>query len=211
LEICYLESIASTQLFLENAIKNGKLEAPICVWTLDQTNGVGSRENDWLGLKGNLAFSFALPLETLPSDLPPQSASLYYGYLFKETIAFLGSRLWLKWPNDLYMGEKKIGGVITKRFGGVAIVGIGLNIVAPDSIFGSLDIAVDPASALAIFLEEVEKKRSWNDIFSGYRLEYPLSQACRVHSELGDFSLKDAVLEADGSVRIGQERVFSQR
>ncbi|MDR2638662.1 MAG: biotin--[acetyl-CoA-carboxylase] ligase [Helicobacteraceae bacterium] len=211
MEIRYLESTASTQILLENALKNGDLKPPICVWTLDQTDGIGSRDNRWQGAKGNLAFSFAIELARLPSDLPPQSASLYFGYLFKERLSARGSKAWLKWPNDLYLGGKKIGGAITKRFGEAILCGVGVNIAAPDEAFGAIDIAFDPASLLADFLQEAQKGRSWGEVFSGYRLEYPLSRAYGVHTELGDLPLKEAVLESDGSVRVGQERVFSKR
>ncbi|MDR0664645.1 MAG: biotin--[acetyl-CoA-carboxylase] ligase [Helicobacteraceae bacterium] len=211
MEICYLETTASTQLFLENALKDGRLNAPICVWTLNQTDGIGSRGNSWQGLKGNLAFSFALKLSALPSDLPIQSASLYFGYLFKKTLASYGSLVWLKWPNDLYLDDKKIGGAITKRFGEAIVCGVGLNFIAPSKAFGAIDAVFDPREALKKFLQEAQCAPKWDDVFSGYKLEYPLSRAYQVHLDKGVFSLKDAALEADGSVRVGEERVFSQR
>jgi BirA family biotin operon repressor/biotin-[acetyl-CoA-carboxylase] ligase len=207
LEIRYLNTVASTQLFLENAIKSGELSAPICVWTLDQTDGIGSRDNRWQGKQGNLAFSFAIDQKSLPNDLPIQSASLYFGFLFKETLRSYGSQVWLKWPNDFYASGKKIGGTITKRFDDTMICGIGLNIVSPDAAFGAIDIALEPALALEKFLNMTQSAPTWDEVFSGYRLEYPLSQAYSV----GDFTLKNATLESDGSVRVGQERVFSQR
>jgi BirA family biotin operon repressor/biotin-[acetyl-CoA-carboxylase] ligase len=211
LEIRYIDRIASTQTFLENAVKGGKLTPPICLWTLDQTDGIGSGENRWHGLKGNLAFSFAIAQSALPADLPTQSASLYFGYLFKETLRYFGSRVWLKWPNDFYVREKKIGGAITKRFQEWIVCGIGLNVISPDAAFGAIDVELDAAKTLAIFLREIEKARKWGEIFSLYRLEYPLSQAYRVRTQSGVFSLEDAELEGDGSVRIGEERVFSRR
>jgi BirA family biotin operon repressor/biotin-[acetyl-CoA-carboxylase] ligase len=211
LEICYLESAASTQTLLEEAVKNGKLEPPICVWTLNQTNGVGSRGNDWRGLEGNLAFSFAMKLDALPNDLPPQSASLYFGFLFKETLNSLGSQVWLKWPNDFYISNKKIGGAITKIFGRAIVCGVGINVISPDAAFGAIDIALEPPKTLKKFLQKAQGAEKWGEVFSRYRLEYPLSQAYQVHSDARVFALKDAVLEADGSVRVGEERVFSQR
>lgn len=56
---------------------------------------------------GNLFFSFVLKRNDLPSDLQIQSASIYFSYILKEVLALEGSKIWLKWPNDFYIDNKK--------------------------------------------------------------------------------------------------------
>ena len=211
MEICYLEKIASTQIFLENALKNSDLTAPLCVWTLNQTGGIGSRNNSWQGAEGNLAFSFALPPSAMPDDLPPQSASLYFGFLFKETLAAFGSSVWMKWPNDLFINGKKVGGVITKQFGAHFVCGIGLNFVSPSEEFGAADIPCEAQKMLGVYMQTVEKRESWSGIFSRLTIEYQLSREHSVHLGGRLVSLRDSELALDGSVVIGTERVYSKR
>ncbi|MDR0746708.1 MAG: biotin--[acetyl-CoA-carboxylase] ligase [Helicobacteraceae bacterium] len=211
METYYLESVDSTQLFLESALKNGRLKPPIAIWTLDQTGGIGSRANRWLGLKGNLALSFALPQSALSADLPPQSASLYFGFLFKECLSRLGSAAWMKWPNDLYLGDKKIGGVITKLFESVLVCGIGLNILPPSEEFGALEIACNLEALLADYLKNIRRGESWGAIFSRFAIEYEPNRRYEIHLEGRKMPLWNSTLNADGSITIGNERVFSKR
>jgi BirA family biotin operon repressor/biotin-[acetyl-CoA-carboxylase] ligase len=34
----------------------------------------------------------------------------------------------LKWPNDVLIGERKLGGILAERVGGAVVIGIGLNV-----------------------------------------------------------------------------------
>ena len=129
MEIHWFESLDSTQSYLIDALKAGTFSAPVCVGTDIQTNGRGSRGNSWIGVSGNLFISVAIKREMLPEDLKLESSSIYFAFLMKELIASQGSKLWLKWPNDFYLEEKKIGGVITNLVGETLICGIGINIV----------------------------------------------------------------------------------
>ncbi len=78
MKIIELDEVNSTQTYLRELIKtNGYIE-PVVVITTNQTNGIGSRGNGWDGVKGNLFFSFVLNKNDLPTDLPLQSASIYF-------------------------------------------------------------------------------------------------------------------------------------
>jgi biotin-(acetyl-CoA carboxylase) ligase len=51
----------------------------------------------------------------------------------------------LKWPNDLLMGEDKVGGILVEGSGGRLVVGCGLNLWWPDPPSGSRALSVaDP-------------------------------------------------------------------
>lgn len=51
----------------------------------------------------------------------------------------------LKWPNDLLVGERKLGGVLAERVDGAVVVGIGINVtLRPD------ELPVEQATSLAI-------------------------------------------------------------
>ncbi len=127
-EILWLDEVDSTQRYLLDELKSKRLKAPICVGTTIQTHGRGSRGNSWIGEEGNFFVSFAIDRSFLPNDLKLESSSIYFAYILKEVLEDLGSKVWLKWPNDFYLGEKKLGGLITNLVGDSLVCGVGINL-----------------------------------------------------------------------------------
>ncbi len=189
-----------------------KSVAPPCAVIAEmQTDGIGSRENRWIGRRGNFFASVLLAQESLPKDLPLGAASIYFAFLMKETLKNMGSEVWLKWPNDFYLEGSKIGGCITAKKGKNIIVGIGINIVDAPRDFGVLDIETEPMELLETFLENLKKPPSWKQIFSNYSLEFEKSKNYRTHDGGERVELSEAVLQNDGSLMIGKRRVVSLR
>ncbi len=211
MEIIYLDEVESTQLYLIDKIKKNELLPPVAVVAKRQTKGIGSRGNSWIGIDGNLFFSFALKESQFPLDLPVQSLSIYFSYILKEILSQKGSKVWLKWPNDFYVGKRKIGGAISSKISDVYICGIGLNIASCPENFAKLDIDIDIKELVEIFLRKIEKKISWKQIFSKYRLEFQLSKNFTFHLDGKKVSLKDAILCDDGSIEINNKRIYSLR
>ena len=207
----FVESCDSTQTQIISNLKNGIIAPPYCLVANSQNAGLGSRGNAWESVSGNLYFSFCVSQNALPSDLPINSASIYFAFLMKEYLANLGSKIWLKWPNDFYLSEKKIGGVITTKIKNVFVCGMGLNLAHAPEFAGILDIKVERNSLIYGFFEILEKKPSWKQIFSKFLLEFPLSQKFGTHSGSEEISLKNAVLCDDGSVIINNKKVYSLR
>jgi BirA family biotin operon repressor/biotin-[acetyl-CoA-carboxylase] ligase len=211
LEIVCHSRLASTQTYLIEALKKKELNAPICVMAKEQTAGIGSRNNRWEGGEGNLFFSFALPLEVLPSDLPLGSASIYFSYIMRELLAQYERDIWLKWPNDLYQNSSKVGGTITKKIDTTLLCGIGVNLQKNSNGFKALNLNVEPIFLLKKYFEALEKYPSWKQIFSQYRIDFERSRAFSTHIEGERKSLKNAVLSEDGSLIIDNKRVYSIR
>ena len=128
MKILYLNEVTSTHFYLIDYIKKNKYREPLAVITDIQTNGIGSRNNSWYGEQGNLFLSFVIHKNELPFDLPIQSASIYFSYILKDILTLNNSSIWLKWPNDFYIKDKKIGGTITKMIGDLIYCGIGINL-----------------------------------------------------------------------------------
>jgi BirA family biotin operon repressor/biotin-[acetyl-CoA-carboxylase] ligase len=65
-------------------------------------------------------------------DPPPQTLSLAAGLALIEAIdgALSAQPLMLKWPNDLMLSGKKLGGILLERNGDRVAVGIGVNLAA---------------------------------------------------------------------------------
>ena len=211
MDLFYLESVDSTHTHLKKHLQTHKDSHNICFYTHNQTNGIGSRDNQWIGKKGNLFFSFAIQKSDLPSDLPMQSASIYFSYLLKFYLEQQGSKVWLKWPNDFYVNDKKIGGTITHLNGDRLLCGIGLNLVQFNGDYGSLDIQIDPMKALENYFILIKEKKSWKDIFSLYKIEFHISKSYKTTIQGEKIALHNAQLLEDGSIMINNKKVYSSR
>ena len=206
MQIKIFETLSSTQTFLlENPQEN------LCILARKQTQGIGSRGNIWNEVEKGLYFSFCLKKEKLPDDLALQSASIYFGFLFKETLRQYGYEIWLKWPNDLYIKEKKVGGVMVNSKADFVICGIGLNYRTKNSDFGALGIELDSEQLLEKFFSFLKKSEKWKQIFSKYRLEFSKNFNFTFHYQGKVLDLSSAKLCDDGCIEINGERIYSLR
>jgi len=211
MNIIRLNQVDSTHTYLKKYIQENGYKEPICIVTSLQTNGIGSRGNEWTGKKGNLFFSFVLSKEDLPSDLELQSSSIYFSFILKDLLKKIGSKVWLKWPNDFYVDSKKIGGTITTMSKDLIYCGIGLNLINVSEEFGNLDIQIDIENLLKNYFFELKKKILWKQIFSDFQIEFQHSQKFQATIENEKVSLENALLNDDGSIQVNNKKVFSLR
>ncbi len=211
MEIISFDILPSTQVYLIEAIKNGSIKPPVCILTDNQTSGIGSRDNGWVCIKESLFTSVALPLSMLPDDLPLQSASIYFGKIMQEILVKSNKDVWLKWPNDLYLNDNKIGGIITSVIGDTLVCGIGVNMGERNDDFATLIIEESPFFILENFLQEIEKKPTWKLTLSNVRIEFFKNKNYFAHTLFGKKSLESVMLCDDGSLDIDGERVYSLR
>ena len=128
-EIHLLQEVTSTNDYLLKQSQQQKKNL-ICITPL-QTAGRGQRGKTWISQADDICFSLLwitqLPLEKLTG------LSILTGIAIAESIqTFLPHhKIQLKWPNDLLVNKKKLGGVLiesTKHKKDSAIViGIGIN------------------------------------------------------------------------------------
>ena len=177
----------------------------------EQTDGHGSRGNRWEGGVGNFLASVAVRMEDLPKDLPLQSTSIYAGWLMRQSLKEAGESVWLKWPNDLYQGPNKVGGVITQKIQQTLVIGIGVNLKNVSKNYTSLQSPLSPVILLNMFLRHLERYPKWKQIFSQYAIEFELSRAFSAHHGRTQIDLQQARLLEDGSIEINGERIHSLR
>lgn len=130
-----LSAVDSTNNYLKNLLsKSEPLPEGTVIMADDQFAGKGQLQNTWHSEpKKNLTFSILLQPKFLPVGkqfLLNMAVSLGIN---KALAKYLGSDVCIKWPNDIYYQNKKLGGVLIENtiVGNSlknAIVGIGLNI-----------------------------------------------------------------------------------
>ena len=193
MEIFYLDNVPSTQKYLLEYLKTNFKE--VCFWTNNQTDGIGTRGRNWIGMRGNLFFSFSFRKR---ADIPNQSYSLFFAYLLKSLLNDLGSDVKLKWPNDLYL-NKKVGGVLSHLKKEFVVCGIGLNTILSPTGFDKLDIKIDEVELLTLFFRKLET--SWSEVFDGYKDEFYKHKF--ITSD--NIDLSKVVLQNDGSIKVNGE------
>lgn len=211
LEILYFNSLDSTQIYLKDKIKSLQLQEPIAILAKEQLSGLGSRDNSWNSRSGDLFLSFAVALKSLPKDLHLSSSSIYFSFLMKKVLFKYNTNIWLKWPNDLYIEEKKVGGVITSVVDNILICGIGVNIINHNDDLGFLDIDLTPQDISKLYLEEVEKFPTRKQIFSDYKIEFEKSRKYYTNINGSYISLERSILQEDGSLLLDGKKVYSLR
>jgi BirA family biotin operon repressor/biotin-[acetyl-CoA-carboxylase] ligase len=125
-----LNTINSTNEFLENLINSSKLDHNIIVSTSFQENGRGQFGKSWESEKNkNLLTSLLINHESNIKDNFKFNISISIAICnFLEK--YFNSRVKIKWPNDIMIDDKKIAGVLIKNLqsNSKSIIGIGLNI-----------------------------------------------------------------------------------
>lgn len=129
-----LPSIDSTSSELMRRARDG-LNDPVLLVAEEQTAGRGRMGKGWHSKAGqSLTFSLALPLA--PADW--SGLSLAVGVSLATS---LHPDVKLKWPNDLWLQERKLGGILVETAGSgegaaatrTVVIGVGLNIARPDA------------------------------------------------------------------------------
>ena len=214
LEIIYLKETTSTHKVLISKLQNRELKTPVALVADYQSQGVGSRENSWEGYEGNLFLSFSLKLDALPCDLPKSAMSIYFSYIMKEILSKFGSSVFLKWPNDFYIDDKKIGGTITKILNDeILVCSMGINLKNSPKEFSIIDINIDKILLIESLFLKLKEDIFWKDIFRKYQVEFGKSQSFSYYDKMQKkkIPLKKARLLEDGSIELNERKVYSLR
>ena len=145
-----LARVDSTNTELMRRARNGFLE-PILLLAEEQTAGRGRLGRNWHSRPGqSLTFSLGLPM----APLSWSGLSLAVGVSLAHN---LHVDVRLKWPNDLWLNGRKLGGILVETAGSgsagplsaaeprLVVVGVGLNISRPEAAAVASPPGTDPA------------------------------------------------------------------
>jgi len=144
---------------------------PVLAVAHRQTGGRGRSGREWWQARRGIAASLAFRSSDLPVAItfPLEVAMAVRGVLVDAGAMHVG----LKWPNDLLLDGRKVGGILAERSGDRVTVGCGLNLWWPDSPEGAGGVfPSDPGGTAGVALslawaDELFRDRgSWDR--SGY-------------------------------------------
>jgi BirA family biotin operon repressor/biotin-[acetyl-CoA-carboxylase] ligase len=161
-KVIYLPTCHSTNDIAAELVRSGASMEGAIVITDDQTKGRGQRGTTWVTQQGmNLTMSVVLRPAFLPiSEQFLISQAMALGIL--AYLRFYFDKVKIKWPNDIYVGEKKIGGILIENLiqGTVlssSVVGIGLNINQIGFEYARATSLADSAGHSFVLNEEFSK------------------------------------------------------
>ncbi|MEN0057134.1 MAG: biotin--[acetyl-CoA-carboxylase] ligase [Mucilaginibacter sp.] len=174
-----IKEVDSTNTFLKNLLSNSKpLPEGTVIMAESQYAGRGQQQNKWHSEPGkNLTFSILLTPGFVPVISQFDLNRVVSLGVFDALEVYLGDKLKIKWPNDIYYEDRKLGGILieTNILSGHikhVIIGIGLNINQEN---------FDAGAGNAISLKQILHK--------DYDLRTILSEIC-AHIEAYYLSLK---------------------
>ena len=138
-----VDNVKSTNSFLSDFLSIGD-----SVLAIKQSEGRGRRGNTWSSNSGGFYFSFT----SLNNRLLP----FIVGISVVESLVNIKDDIKLKWPNDIILNGKKLGGILCENYGDYTITGIGLNvsnnILLSDAInLHDINYKIDSLDFISIF------------------------------------------------------------
>ena len=137
--VVHYDTVSSTQDIAAEMARTGAFEGTVVI-AETQEKGRGRKGRSWVSLpQGGIYLSLILRPNLLPSQVVqiPLIAGVALTQAIRETVPL---QPMIKWPNDIIIGKKKVGGILTEmssEIDGVnyVVLGIGLNVNMPATLF----------------------------------------------------------------------------
>jgi len=159
----YFDEIDSTNEYAKKIL--GEATEGTVVLADTQTAGKGRLERPWFSPDGGIYMS-AILFTDKPLLIP-----VLAGVAICETFNSYNILLGIKWPNDIFLNEKKVAGVLTEIIDTTVILGMGINLNITEFPEGLKN------TATSIFLEtkkRFDKMMVYNDLCLGLDDAYQL-------------------------------------
>ena len=184
----YLKSVDSTNSYATELLRQNNIPEGTIIYTFEQTKGRGQRGNAWESEPHkNIALSLVLHPSFLSAGkqyLLTKITALAVTDLMAEMLGTNAEKeqIKIKWPNDIYIGEKKIGGILienTLRDTHIqsSIIGIGININQTD-----FKTTTNSTSLALITNKEFDLKETINSLCSFIEARYLQLKASKLRT-----------------------------
>lgn len=134
------KTINSTNTYLKEYLGVHSLTQPLAVIAEKQTKGYGRFKRDFYSPgHGGIYLSLAVPLNNQPLNPSLVTTSIAIGVIHALQKFFPEQNFSVKWVNDLYIGHKKIAGILTEATADLEslaptelVIGVGINLTTQD-------------------------------------------------------------------------------
>lgn len=209
----YFEEVGSTQDTARELISHN-VDVPFVVRAECQTNGRGRSGRSWSSLSGNILATMVVPMDfgvTMAANysfLTALAVSSAVGAYAKA-----GANVEHKWPNDVWVNDRKIAGILLEIHKTYLLIGVGVNLAdAPDGAIALAELS-DKLPVPDVFLKMLFSKFDYYEQILrregfGHVLDLWLEKArgigqeIRVKTLIEEFHGVFDGLEPDGALRV---------
>lgn len=182
--------------------RRGCLDPWDSVLAVRQWAGRGQMRRTWVSEPGNLFAAWRLPAP--PSEWQGM-LSVLMGWVLCLGLGEVGAALRLKWPNDLLLQGRKVGGILIEERGEVLLAGIGLNLIScPDDAALRADRAC-PAGSLGHLMGGLSIFGLWSRLVHFGRLRYSTALSASTPLEFSQ-SIEPMLAYLGSVVLVGDNR-----
>jgi len=227
-EVCCFDVVESTNTEANRLAREGAPEGTLIVANA-QTKGRGRLGRSWVSPPGSGLYLSIILRPDCPPDRFPR-LMLTAGVAVASAIQQTGMKPQLKWPNDILIADRKVGGILAeavfdKRRIDFAILGIGINVnteqdelpVSVRSLATSLRLSLGkPVSRICFLQTLLHLLEPWYEFFCTGAFETILDAWCEFDNTLGrvvDVFLPERrlvgvaeALEPDGTLLVRDKR-----
>jgi BirA family biotin operon repressor/biotin-[acetyl-CoA-carboxylase] ligase len=172
-----LEQTSSTQRVARDYVELGAARAGHVVVSDEQSAGLGRRGRAWLSPAGGFYATFIVSYDPL--------IAVRAGLAAARAIEALSIPVKLKWPNDLVVVEKKLGGILIETVKTLALVGVGINMeerpLAEAACLRNFGVTADRSALVQAIYSDLTTSEADDELLSAYRARLvTLGQSVRV-------------------------------
>lgn len=126
--VLYFNKLGSTSSKAERMINSNTAQGNFLCLAAEQSSGKGRGKNSWFSPTGGLWLTAALYGFNFQSNI-----TIFTGICIHKTLTELfpsiSDNLQIKWPNDIYLNDKKLCGILSSNFSGrkYHLIGFGMN------------------------------------------------------------------------------------
>jgi BirA family biotin operon repressor/biotin-[acetyl-CoA-carboxylase] ligase len=122
------DTVPSTQDIARERIE----DLPVLVQATGQSEGRGRTGSEWINADRALAASLAIRI--------PEPDQRPFSLMAGVAAVRASDQTSLKWPNDVMIGDLKVGGILVERGAEMVVIGLGLNLWWPDAPAGAVGL-----------------------------------------------------------------------
>ncbi len=124
------------------------------VWALRQEQGRGRQGRAWISPEGGAYVSLILRPQRPMREVPQLAlvTGLSAAEAIRDTACLYPS---IRWPNDLLLRDKKVGGILVEAKDGAVVLGVGVNVITEAAQLPAEAISLAAAGASHCSREDV--------------------------------------------------------
>jgi len=208
-ELIHFDATCSTQSEAKKWLEQNRATRPLLFNTFKQTKGFGRYDRTWWSGQGSLSFSIVLPFDKSLFQFP---VTLMIGLSIIKSLEKTSviDTLEIRWPNDIYHKNKKLGGILTEKISDVSgrdilLIGVGLNINNSSSL-----APPDLKNKIISISEIINKEIPLDDVLVCIVKDilFELNEPCDIDTILIDFKVRDNLIGSYISIVTGENKQY---